>query len=102
MPLITSPNQISDAMVSFPRAVILGMTEPKLFAVSCERVSGAGRASEYFHTAARYVLLLLVLGDSGSGRGRPYRRGPDSLLKSKERSNMPARTTSRPRVDGVE
>ena len=63
---------------------------------------GAGRASEYFHTAARYVLLLLVLGDSGSGRGRPYRRGPDSLLKSKERSNMPARTTSRPRVDGVE
>ena len=46
VPLITSFNQISDAMVSFPRVVILGMTEPKRVTVSRERVSGVDRARE--------------------------------------------------------
>lgn len=46
VPLIASSDQISNAMVSFPWVVILGVAEPKRTTVSRERVCGVGRASE--------------------------------------------------------
>ena len=71
--------------------------------------SGRGRTPQApfvelnIFTRRRGMYCSLWCSDTrGCGHSRPRRRGPDSLLKSRARSNLPERTMSRPRVDGVE